>query len=243
MLFSLKSLLVLGAITSQVSAHVIFTVDAASDAAANRNDVTRSGSCDVEGALAGSTVTADADGGFTALAKWFNAGNDGATTIDSATFDVNADGNNFAGKVTVVSGGVGNQDDATGTDEIQLSLPAGTTCQGPGGACLVQLSSTSGFGNCVAVVPAAANAAVADAAATNTTDDVATEGTDTAVNAAETTSAAAATSTTTTTNADCPARHRHRGCGRRNNKTNSAAKKIKARVNGGWKRMIGFSSI
>ncbi|KAL7415397.1 hypothetical protein BDY24DRAFT_275098 [Mrakia frigida] len=158
MFFPLKSLLVLGVAASQVSAHVIFTVDAASDAVATTNDVTGAGSCNVEEALAGSTVSASASGAFTALAKWFNQGTDGATTIKSATFDVNADGKAFAGTVSVVSGGVANQAVADGTDKIELSLPAGTTCQGPGGACLVQLSSTSGFGNCVAVIPAAGEA-------------------------------------------------------------------------------------
>jgi len=77
MLFSLKSLLVLSVITAQVSAHAIFTVTAAADTAAKRADVTRGG-CNVAKALA-STTTADATGGFTALAKHFNGGADGAS--------------------------------------------------------------------------------------------------------------------------------------------------------------------
>lgn len=62
MFFPLKTLLVLGVAATQVSAHVKFTVDAASDKAATRNDVTSAGACDVAKALAGSTVTTDASG-------------------------------------------------------------------------------------------------------------------------------------------------------------------------------------
>jgi len=62
MFFPLKTLLVLGVAATQVSAHVMFTVDAASDKAAVRNDVTGAGSCNAAKALAGSTVTTDAAG-------------------------------------------------------------------------------------------------------------------------------------------------------------------------------------
>jgi len=137
-----------------------------------RSDVTRPSTaspCDagvnVASALAKSTVVqADATGAFTVNVQNFNAGADGSTSV-TAKVDPTAVGTTFTDAVTI--GTNGDADPTTvGTAKVSATLPPGTVCTGGANkaTCLVQFTTTAGFGNCVAVTTSTAGAAPAAAA-------------------------------------------------------------------------------
>ncbi|KAH7869308.1 uncharacterized protein C8R40DRAFT_1131130 [Lentinula edodes] len=208
------SLSVLLAISVQVNAHAAIAPALGVDGTPVRADVQRPstaspcGTVNVASTLDTSTpVQAAADGTFTATATDFNAGADGSRSV-TAKVDPTAQGKTFSTAVTVSQNGDA-APTTVGSDQIVAALPAGTTCSGgtAGNLCLVQFTTTAGFGNCVVVAQGAATGAAAantTAAATNgttTAGTTATNGTTTATNGTTdaTTAANGTTAATTTT--------------------------------------------
>ncbi|KZV67809.1 hypothetical protein PENSPDRAFT_556163, partial [Peniophora sp. CONT] len=111
------------------------------------------GKTDVATTMASSTAAPlAADGSFTVTATNFNPGRDGSRAVKTALVDTTGTGQSFAGTATVTTNGDG-RPKTDGSDTLTLQMPAGTTCTGgaDGASCLVSLTSTGGFGNCVYV--------------------------------------------------------------------------------------------
>ncbi|KAF7371199.1 hypothetical protein MSAN_00755400 [Mycena sanguinolenta] len=105
----------------------------------------------------------------------FNAGGDGSRSV-SVLVDPTATGNskNFV-KATVTKNGNANPS-SDGTDQVKLTLPAGTKCTGgkEGNLCLLSVKTTAGFGACTVVQqlassPASTTASASASAATTGT--------------------------------------------------------------------------
>ncbi|KAJ4469263.1 hypothetical protein J3R30DRAFT_3552590 [Lentinula aciculospora] len=193
------SLAVFLVISVQVNAHAIVTPALGVTGTAARSDVQKPstakpcGTINVTSTLDTSTpVQAAADGTFTTTATDFNAGADGSRSV-TAKVDPAAQGTTFNTAVTVSQNGDA-APTTVGSDQIVAALPAGTTCSGgtDGNLCLVQFTTTAGFGNCVVVAQGAATGA---AAATNGTA-AATTGTTAANDTADTTTGTTATNGT-----------------------------------------------
>ncbi|KAI0714452.1 hypothetical protein C8T65DRAFT_738700 [Cerioporus squamosus] len=174
-----------------------------------RNDVQRPstakpcGNINVAQTIDSSTaVTAATNGSFAATITNFNAGTDGSTQV-TAQVDATGTGKSFV-NAEVLQNGV-KSPTTTGSTQLVVQMPAGTTCSGgaTGDKCLVTFTTAGGFGNCVVVQQATAagnNAGAGTAAAGTSASGTDTTGTDTtAVASAASSTAAAATSTTTTT--------------------------------------------
>ncbi|KAJ7498246.1 hypothetical protein B0H11DRAFT_1999186 [Mycena galericulata] len=106
------------------------------------------GSVNIASSINNSTaIPVEADGSVMFNMTNFNAGADGSRSV-SVMVDPTGTGKKFvAAKVTT------NGDAAptnVGTQQIKLSLPAGTQCSGgkAGNLCLLSVKSTSGFGGC-----------------------------------------------------------------------------------------------
>jgi len=193
---------VLLAVSVQINAHAIMTPALGVTGTAVRNDVQRPstaspcGTVDVASTIDTSTpVVADATGTFITNATDFNAGADGSRSF-TAKVDPTGAGKTFTTDVTISQNGDANPT-TVGTDQITSSLPAGTQCSGGanGDLCLVQFTSTAGFGNCVAVQQSAAAATTG----ANTTAAATTNSTTAATTGANTTAAATTDSTTAAT--------------------------------------------
>ena len=93
------------------------------------------------------------------------SGQDGSREVTSAKVDTTGTGNSFAATATVTKNGIKAPTDVT-SQQLTLSLPAGTKCTGgvDKASCLVSLTTAGGFGNCVLV----SQGTGAAAAATNT---------------------------------------------------------------------------
>jgi hypothetical protein len=166
--------LVLLTAASSVSAHTLFAPALGVKGNGARSDVQRAnnncGNANVASTIDSSTaIPLAADGTFTVTATDFNAGGDGSRAVKTAGVDAAGTGKAFKA-VTISKNGNANPT-SVGSDQITLKMPAGTTCTGgkAGNRCLVSLTSTAGFGNCVVVSGSAAggkgNAAAAGAAA------------------------------------------------------------------------------
>jgi len=121
----------------------------------------------------------------------FNPGSDGSRSIKSVF--INSDG---TGK-TFVAANVTQNGEAkptnVGSEPLTVKLPDGTVCNGgkDGNRCLLSLTTTSGFGNCVVLTSSAASDAVPAAAESTTAKSTAA----TSTAAAATTTAAKSSST------------------------------------------------
>ncbi|TBU30091.1 hypothetical protein BD311DRAFT_240077 [Dichomitus squalens] len=207
-----------------------------------RNDVQRPstakpcGNAALTGIDTSTAVTAAANGSFAATITNFNAGVDGSRQV-TATINADGTGKNFVNAEVLQNGD--KNPTSTGSQQLVVQIPAGTTCSGGASKskCLVSFTTAGGFGNCVVVDQAAGaatgagnNAAGTGAAAGNSTataaagtgaanstatDAAATSvATDTAAAssaAAASTTDAAATSTSTTTTTTGKKHHHHKG--------------------------------
>jgi len=171
-----KSLAIILLAVSSVSAHAAIAPPLGVTGTPARSDVQRPsaakpcGTIDIASTLDTSTpIAASADGSFTATITDFNAGADGSRSIKTANVDATGVGKTFiAGTVTKN----GNANPTTvGSDQLTIQMPAGTTCTGgkAGNRCLVSLTTTAGFGNCVVVSQGGAGAGGAAAAGSNAT--------------------------------------------------------------------------
>ncbi|KAI0793627.1 hypothetical protein C8Q74DRAFT_1194046, partial [Fomes fomentarius] len=111
-------------------------------------------------------VTAAANGQFQATITNFNAGVDGSTQV-TAKVDATGTGQSFVNAQVVKNGE--RAPSSTGSVQLTVQLPAGTTCSGgaSGSKCLVSFVTAGGFGNCV-VVDQAGGAAAGNGAAAGT---------------------------------------------------------------------------
>lgn len=193
------------ALSTHVSAHCAIVPMLGVTGTPARSDVQQPstakpcGSVNVASTLDTSTpVQAAADGTFTVNATDFNAGADGSRSV-TAKVDPTAAGKTFSTAVTVSQNGIA-APKTVGTDQITASLPAGTTCSGgtSGNLCLVQFTTTAGFGNCVVVAQGAGTAAAANGTAASNAATTAANGT-AATTATTATNGTTADSTTTTT--------------------------------------------
>ncbi|KAF8155571.1 hypothetical protein B0H34DRAFT_675744 [Crassisporium funariophilum] len=112
-------------------------------------------------------VAASAAGVVNAVAINFNGGADGSRKV-TAKVDATGKGTNFVAMTVTTNGDAAPA--SVGSQPIVASLPAGTKCTGGanGNLCLVQFTTSAGFGNCVAVSQGAAAAAGGATAAGNT---------------------------------------------------------------------------
>ncbi|KDQ08442.1 hypothetical protein BOTBODRAFT_59302 [Botryobasidium botryosum FD-172 SS1] len=104
-------------------------------------------------------ATIAADGTMTITSTDFNAGADGSRAIKSISLDTTATGKSF--KALPASAIVKNGDanpTTVGSQTLTVQVPAGTKCTGGSGKnlCLMSITSTAGFGNCVVGKQAAA---------------------------------------------------------------------------------------
>ncbi|RDX57566.1 hypothetical protein OH76DRAFT_1310533, partial [Lentinus brumalis] len=138
-----------------------------------RNDVQRPstakpcGNINIAQTIDSSTaVKAATNGSFAATITNFNAGTDGSTQV-TAKVDATGTGKSFV-NAEVLQNGV-KSPTSTGSTQLVIQMPAGTTCSGgaTGDKCLVTFTTAGGFGNCVVVqqATAAGNNANAGAAA------------------------------------------------------------------------------
>jgi len=160
------------ALLSQVNAHAAIAPQLGVGASPKRSDVKRpstanpcgAGATVAASALDSSTaVAAGADGSVKATVTNFNAGKDGSRQV-TAKVDPTGAGKNFVA-MTVTTNGNGNPTNV-GSEPIVAQLPAGTKCTGgtSGNLCLVQFTTTAGFGDCVVVSQGAASAGAASTA-------------------------------------------------------------------------------
>lgn len=202
---------------SQVSAHAFISPGLGVSGAGVRNDVQRPSTAKPCGTasladLSTSTAAVATNGLFSAVVTNFNGGTDGSTQITSALVDTTGTGTSFTGKATIVKNGVLSPP-AAGSANIQIQLPAGTTCTGAGGKCLVAMTTAGKFGNCVVVSTGAATGAATTAAGNTTT----TSGTDstgtttTGTNSTVTDTTGTGNTTTTGTAATATKQKHHKG--------------------------------
>lgn len=161
-------------------------------------------------------IVAKADGSFAATITNFNAGTDGSRQV-TALVDPSGTGKSFTAATVTTNGDKAPTD--VGSQQLALSLPAGTKCAGgtAGNLCLVSFTTAGGFGNCVAVMQAAASAgtgAVAAGAAAGAAGAAAAGAAGAASSAAAASTAAvdtAAAAATATAAATTGAKHHHKG--------------------------------
>ncbi|KAI0049220.1 hypothetical protein FA95DRAFT_1571387 [Auriscalpium vulgare] len=159
------------ALAASVNAHAGFEPFLGVAGTPARSDVQRPstaspcGTINIANTLDTSTAAAASAAGAVALtAIDFNAGADGSRSIKTAQVDPTGTGKSFVAATVTTNG---NAAPATvGTDAVTVQLPAGTKCTGgkAGNLCLLSLTSTAGFGNCVAVSQGAAAASTGAAA-------------------------------------------------------------------------------
>ncbi|KAJ7224939.1 hypothetical protein B0H12DRAFT_1193444 [Mycena haematopus] len=160
-----SSLLTLLLLVAHASAHAMPSPALGVAGIPVRNDVQRPstaqpcGSVPIAANINNSTaVPVEADGMTVMLnATNFNAGADGSRSV-SVLVDPTATGKNFT-QATVTKNGNANPT-SDGTDQIKLTLPAGTKCTGgtDGNLCLLSVKTTAGFGACSVVQQLATSA-------------------------------------------------------------------------------------
>ncbi|KAI0666879.1 hypothetical protein C8Q78DRAFT_1072214 [Trametes maxima] len=109
-------------------------------------------------------IQAAANGTFAATITNFNGGVDGSRQV-TALVDPTGTGKSFV-SADVVKNGDKNPS-STGSQQLVVQLPSGTTCIGGASKdkCLVSFTTAGGFGNCVVVQQGAAAPAAKDAKA------------------------------------------------------------------------------
>jgi len=153
--FLLSALAVL-AMSAQVNAHAAITPMLGVNGTPARSDVQRPtaakpcGNADLSKVSSSTPVTAAADGSVSMNIQDFNAGADGSRSVKTVMLDTTGTGKSFktAGKVTTNGQAAPTK---VGSDKLVVQMPAGTKCTGAGGICLLSMTTTAGFGNCVAV--------------------------------------------------------------------------------------------
>ncbi|KAJ7224928.1 hypothetical protein B0H12DRAFT_1223887 [Mycena haematopus] len=161
-----SSLLTLLLLVARASAHAMPSPALGVAGVPTRTDVQRPsaaqpcGSVPIAANINNSTaVPVEADGMTVMLnVTNFNAGADGSRSV-SVLVDPTATGKNFT-KATVTKNGNANPT-SDGTDQIKLTLPAGTKCSGgtDGNLCLLSVKTTTGFGACSVVQQLATSSA------------------------------------------------------------------------------------
>jgi hypothetical protein len=167
----LASSAVILAASLQVSAHAaIAPALGAKSATVVRNDAQRPsaaapcGNVNIASTLDTSTAVAANNGVFTATVTNFNGGIDGSRFV-TAQVDATGTGKSFVAATVQTNGD--KSPTSTGSQQLSVALPAGTTCTGGAGKnkCLVSFKTAGNFGNCVAVTNGGAAAAAPAAAA------------------------------------------------------------------------------
>lgn len=117
-------------------------------------------------------VIAAADGTMTINVTNFNGGKDGSREIKTLRIDATGTGKSFqaAPASAITKNGVA-APSSTGTEQLTVVMPAGTTCAGgkTKDLCLMSFTTDAGFGNCVVAQQATAAGATGAAADNSTT--------------------------------------------------------------------------
>ncbi|KAH9921249.1 uncharacterized protein BXZ73DRAFT_51960 [Epithele typhae] len=170
MLFS-KTLLTFTAILGaalQAHAHAAVSPVLGVSGTAARSDVQRPsnqkpcGKMDVASAFDSSdAIPVASDGTFTAMITNFNKGVDGSRQVAQVMVDPKGTGDksSFVAATMVANGTKSPK--SVDSEQLTVQLPAGMSCSGTGGKCLVSFKTAGGFGNCVVVQQSADGAAAA----------------------------------------------------------------------------------
>ncbi|KAI0266508.1 hypothetical protein BC834DRAFT_843099 [Gloeopeniophorella convolvens] len=190
----IASILCLG-LTSSVNAHALINPALGVKGTAVRGDVQRPSTADPCGnvniaqTLGTSTpVVAAADGTVSTTVVDFNAGADGSRSIKSVEVDASGTGKSFVAGKVVTNGNAAPT--TVGTDKLVFQLPTGTKCTGgpKQNLCVASLTTTAGFGNCIAIqqggAAPAASPANASAEASPSPSQAPAKGSDNASNGA-----------------------------------------------------------
>ncbi|KAF5310567.1 hypothetical protein D9619_008197 [Psilocybe cf. subviscida] len=158
----LSSAAVVLALLSQAHAHAAIAPALGVSGTPVRNNVQRPssanpcGNVNIANTINTSTaVAANSAGQFTTTITNFNGGADGSRKV-TAKVDATGKGTKFVAAAVTTNGDAAPSN--VGSQTIVASLPAGTKCTGgsTGNKCLVQFTTTAGFGNCVVVSQGAA---------------------------------------------------------------------------------------
>jgi len=160
-----SSVLVL-ALSLRVTSHAIVTPPLGVNGTAVRADVQRPSTANPCGAHvsdiataidSATTVAVSANGSFHVTGASFNGGTDGSLQF-KGKIDANGTGAHFVSMTINTNGN--NSPPGTESTMLVASLPAGTKCTGgkAGNLCLAQFISGAGFGNCVVLSQASADA-------------------------------------------------------------------------------------
>ncbi|KAJ7230266.1 hypothetical protein GGX14DRAFT_307941, partial [Mycena pura] len=150
----LKSTTALLALALYANAHAMTSPALGVKGFPTRNDVQRPstskpcGTTDIASNIDTSTaVPAGPDGSVTLNVTNFNAGADGSRSV-SVLVDPTGTGKNFVSAKVTKNGDAAPT--SIGSDEVTLTLPAGTQCTGgkAGNLCLLSVKSTADFGGC-----------------------------------------------------------------------------------------------
>jgi len=179
----------------RVNAHAGITPALGVSGKLTRNDVQRPSTAKPCGSTAltdidtSTPVTAAADGTMSLNITNFNGGTDGSRAIKTLQIDSSGTGKSFkAAPASAITKNGDAKPASTGTQQLTIKMPAGTTCGGgkTKDLCLMSLTTDGGFGNCVVVKQGGAAAGKSDTAATGVAP-----------------SAAAASNTTTADGSSC----------------------------------------
>ncbi|KAH8829686.1 hypothetical protein DL96DRAFT_1708805 [Flagelloscypha sp. PMI_526] len=159
-LFTLASFLLF--LSLQAHAHTIITPALGVKGKGARSDVQRPNAKTPCGKAAlgkindSGAVQAGADGKFTMTVTNFNGGGDGSRKVTAKANSAGANGK-FNVNVNVLKNGNAAPSNV-GSEQVTAQLPAGTKCTGGTNKnlCLVSVTTTAGFGNCVVVRQGAA---------------------------------------------------------------------------------------
>ncbi|KDN46356.1 hypothetical protein RSAG8_04300, partial [Rhizoctonia solani AG-8 WAC10335] len=170
-MFFSKTLLILAALSTSVLGHAgVAPALGVKGTTIARNNVQRPSTAKPCGnaalsAIDTSTAIPLSGNSFTVTATNFNGGRDGSTQF---TAQVDATGKGAGFKAATVTKNGQLAPSGTGSTQITVQMPAGTTCTGgaSGNRCLVSFKSAGGFGNCVVVSSGGGNAAAGTKAAT-----------------------------------------------------------------------------
>ncbi|KAI0319507.1 hypothetical protein OF83DRAFT_1082211 [Amylostereum chailletii] len=144
------------------------------------NKLNACGKTDIASNIDTSTpIAANADGTFNATITNFNRFLDGSRQIKTVQIDPTGTGESFV-KGQMLENGERAPSALGGSDALKVQMPAGMTCTGgaSGSLCLAQLTTLSGFGNCV-VVSQGASGNATDSGTDASVDDGTTSGNDT----------------------------------------------------------------
>ncbi|KAJ7483521.1 hypothetical protein FB451DRAFT_1338199 [Mycena latifolia] len=159
------------ALALQVHAHAMPSPALGVSGLPARSDVQRPstnapcGSVNIASSIDKSTaVPAEADGSVMLNITNYNAGADGSRSV-SVLVDPTGTGKKFVAASVTKNGDAAPKD--TGTEQVKLTLPAGTKCTGgkAGNLCLLSVKSTAGFGGCTVVSQLSASSASESASA------------------------------------------------------------------------------